>query len=369
MPKGKRKCVVRSVPYARGFKPPTQDKSKAAISYPSSVSLPPLSKPTSIDDWLAQYNEEGQDFQQFVKQNPWLSSRKWRGLTCEFDPSGKTITERYVGTSIYLVPLGNFDDHNQLLAPSFPELMEYVEIFYGLPVKLVDNVKLDFEGSTVYLTKDRDAEEQPTARQRQISRSRQRHHLESRYNKKAQHRQLRVHSILMALRKLVPNDALFVVALTMEDLYEDNADLFVAGMAAGNHRVGVFSFSRYDPTCTFSPEHWYDIKRKVVTCGRKRTENKRKVLQRSCKLLVHELAHLLGVGHCIWYNCCMNGSGHLEEDFRQSMFLCPVDLNKLQLLCGFDVTARYQKMMEYFKKHRLEEERLWVERRLKEIDR
>lgn len=40
-------------------------------------------------------------------------------------------------------------------------------------------------------------------------------------------------------------------------------------------------------------------------------------LQRSCKLLVHEIAHLLGVDHCIWFSCCMNGSGHLSEDFGE----------------------------------------------------
>ena len=48
------------------------------------------------------------------------------------------------------------------------------------------------------------------------------------------------------------------------------------------------------------------------------------LLQRCCKLLVHEIGHLLGVGHCIHYACCMQGSGHLLEDFEQPSFLCPV---------------------------------------------
>jgi len=33
----------------------------------------------------------------------------------------------------------------------------------------------------------------------------------------------------------------------------------------------------------------------------------RLMLQRSCRLLVHELAHLFGFEHCIYYACCMNG--------------------------------------------------------------
>ena len=80
---------------------------------------------------------------------------------------------------------------------------------------------------------------------------------------------------------------------------------------------------------------------------------------------MHETAHLLGVDHCVYYSCCMNGSGHLAEDFRklkyyvccsvmpvpicimyintgQSMHLCPVDLRKLCHLCGFNISQRYK---------------------------
>ena len=358
----------KSLPYARGFRPPSATRCIKAISHPSlpldelpahlvphQTSLSPLPKPTSIDDWLAQYKEPGQDFARFLSDNPWLSSRKWRQMTCDFNSKGKTITERYPGAAIYLVPLGSFDT----AAPAFSDLAEYVRLFYGLPVKSIDGVDLEFEKtSAVYLTRE--------ASPFSSSRRKQKLLLQLRYNRTTGHRQLQVGSILTALRQLIPADALFVVALTMEDLYDENPDLFVAGMAAGNHRVGMFSFHRYDPAITFSPEHWYDVKRKK-TAAVKRREHKRLVLQRSCKLLVHELAHLLGVDHCIWYDCCMNGSGHLQEDFRQSMFLCPVDLNKLQRLCGFDVVARYRGMMGYFGRHELEEERGWVERRLGEI--
>ena len=152
-----------------------------------------------------------------------------------------------------------------------------------------------------------------------------------------------------------------MIALTMTDLFADKPDLFVAGMAAGNHRVAIFSLYRYDPNLTFSPEFWYDIKsRKTFSLE----ERKRLILQRSCRLLVHELAHLLSVGHCVYYECCMNGSGHLEEDFRQPMHLCPLDLRKLQRLTGFDVIDRYQGLKAFYEKHGLKEEALWVEKRI-----
>lgn len=168
-------------------------------------------------------------------------------------------------------------------------------------------------------------------------------------------------SIHGLLQQQIADDALCLIGLTMVDLFEDETDLFVAGLAAGNQRVAVFSFARYDPSLSFSTEHWYDI------CPSKQLDPLKKkelVLQRSCKLLVHEIAHLFGVDHCIWYACCMNGSGHLAEDFAQPIYLCPVDLHKLQQLCGFDAVDRYQKLLEFFKKHGMEEETRWFESRL-----
>ena len=52
----------------------------------------------------------------------------------------------------------------------------------------------------------------------------------------------------------------------------------------------------------------------------------------------------------------MNGSGHLDEDFRQSMFLCPIDLKKLWIIYKFDVNKRYLEMLDFFKKHMCEYE-------------
>ena len=34
------------------------------------------------------------------------------------------------------------------------------------------------------------------------------------------------------------------------------------------------------------------------------------------QVTVHELLHLLGLDHCIYFACLMNGSGSLEEDHR-----------------------------------------------------
>lgn len=390
MPKTKKhNYKTRIVPYARGFKPPTSRKSQDAITYPvlplsclpphlkpSETTFSSIPTPTSVDDWLAQYKEGGQTYKQFLRECPWLSRRRWKQIKCEFNPDGKTIAEKYPNGVIYLLSLGTFDSESGI-APNFSSLVEYLEIFYDLPVKILDGLKLEYKGKEVYITKVPDSNPSDAIETKEFLKSvkphrkssRQKtqprtHHLESRYNAKTGHMQLRVNSILTTLKRYIPQNAFMVMALTMHDLFEDPSDLFVAGMAAGNHRVGVFSFSRYDPTCTFSTEFWYKISHCETTDV---DENRSLVLQRSCKLLVHEVAHLLGVDHCIWYDCCMNGSGHLSEDFRQPMFLCPVDLNKLETLCGFDVVDRYRNMYKFFEKHKLEEEKQWIERRLKEI--
>ena len=53
-------------------------------------------------------------------------------------------------------------------------------------------------------------------------------------------------------------------------------------------------------------------------------------------MVVHELGHLFAIDHCTFHFCCMNGSGHLQEDYDQPLHFCPVDLRKLQRITGAD---------------------------------
>ena len=41
------------------------------------------------------------------------------------------------------------------------------------------------------------------------------------------------------LRTKLPDDAICLMALTVEELFDTEPDLFVAGMASGGHRVAV----------------------------------------------------------------------------------------------------------------------------------
>ena len=44
--------------------------------------------------------------------------------------------------------------------------------------------------------------------------------------------------------------------------------------------------------------------------------NRSRVLGEVYQVTVHELLHLLGLDHCIYFACLMNGSGSLDEDHR-----------------------------------------------------
>jgi archaemetzincin len=52
-------------------------------------------------------------------------------------------------------------------------------------------------------------------------------------------------------------------------------------------------------------------------------------LARLCRTSAHELGHCLGLDHCVYYACSMQGTASLTEDARQPMYLCPIDLRKV----------------------------------------
>ena len=362
------------IPWASGFKVPTENVSRNAIGCRGNIpdelnpDLPSrnkskffhmVPKPESVDDWLAQYNETGQTFKEFLKDCPWLSSRKRKYMSQEFQSSGMTIREKYPNGKIYIVPVGDFDKKSTEL---LNEMLNYTSIFLGLPVEALPGIDLNIDGDKVFWV------EQPSVVQhtgRRSSQRTKRHELTSRYDPDSKHLQVCVDSNLMQLRRLIPADAICMIGLTMLDLYGEESDLFVAGMAAGNQRVAIFSLFRYDPSLNFSIQNWYEIEKDNETPPEQRQSI---MLQRGCKLLVHEICHLLGIDHCIFYECCMNGSGHLTEDFRQPMHLCPVDLHKLKHLVGFDILDRYRALGSFYHAHGFEEEEKWLYARIEAIE-
>ena len=138
----------------------------------------------------------------------------------------------------------------------------------------------------------------------------------------------------------------------MEDLYPEPSWNFVFGQASLNERVGVYSFARYDPA------FYGELRGKDYPAL---------LLRRSMKVLTHETGHMFGLTHCVYFNCVMNGSNHLQESDRRPLHLCPVCLRKLQFSLDFDVVKRYEALAQFERQAGLEDEAGWVDRRLERI--
>lgn len=73
---------------------------------------------------------------------------------------------------------------------------------------------------------------------------------------------------------------------------------------------------------------------------------------------------MLGLRHCTYFRCLMNGSNHLEESDRRPLHLCPVDLRKLHWAVEFDMIGRYERLFAFWRRAGVLDEAGWVERRL-----
>jgi archaemetzincin len=135
----------------------------------------------------------------------------------------------------------------------------------------------------------------------------------------------------------------------MEDLYPEPSWNFVFGQASLRERVGVYSFARYDPAFYHEPRS---------------ADHRSTLLRRSCKVLVHEMGHMFGLQHCIYFRCVFNGSNHLAESDARPLHECPVDLRKLQHSIGFDVARRYAGLVRFYRKVGFEDEAAWTRARL-----
>jgi archaemetzincin len=84
--------------------------------------------------------------------------------------------------------------------------------------------------------------------------------------------------------------------------------------------------------------------------------DREKVLRRALKLITHETGHALGLEHCVFYRCLMNGVRSLGEVDPQPPHLCPICLAKLQAALGFEPRSRYERLAAFYRRHGLRAE-------------
>ncbi len=104
--------------------------------------------------------------------------------------------------------------------------------------------------------------------------------------------------------RFLPSDAYAMICILHDDLYPRDSWNYVFGLADLTGRTGVFSFARYNPVFFDEPQP---------------ADLPQVILYRACKVMSHELGHMFGMKHCVFYSCCMNGSNHLQEASKRPL--------------------------------------------------
>lgn len=251
--------------------------------------------------------------------NDWLTWHNEPGQTLDEYRAAESNQPDATRHIIYLLPIGEFPEET---TPDMTALRAYAASFFQLEVRILPAYyphELEFS---------------------------------PRNNPRSKQRQVLTTDILSFLKTRLPADACCLLGVTMEDLYPKASWNYVFGEASLEKRVGIFSFARYDPA------FW----------GDERGSNFREViLQRSCKVLTHETAHMFGLWHCIYFECVMNGSNNMSETDRQPQHLCPVCLRKLYHATGFDPVKRYRELAVFNRTWRWYDDLDFVNRQLARV--
>lgn len=121
-----------------------------------------------------------------------------------------------------------------------------------------------------------------------------------------------------------------VIALTNEDLYTQDMQNFVFGLAyLGDIGVGVWSNARFGDPKT-SPEAF------------------EKCLLRMMKISAHEFAHMRGMSHCTDYECNIGGYMSAKELDERPLLFCAQDTAKICYLGQTSILAHEKKLLSFF---------------------
>ena len=157
-------------------------------------------------------------------------------------------------------------------------------------------------------------------------------------------------------RKRGNRQELFTIGVTMMDIYPNPRWNFVYGEASPEDRIGIYSFARFDPQFPSLSQTGCTNEEQIL------------ILRRAVSTYLHEVMHLFGFEHCIYYLCLMNGANGEEELDQSLIYLCPVCLKKMYLTFGqehFRIMEIYQAILELSKRVGFEKEVKWYENRLK----
>ncbi|MAG93963.1 MAG: hypothetical protein CMJ48_09465 [Planctomycetaceae bacterium] len=154
-------------------------------------------KPPQPGEWLAEHEEAGQTFQQYIRAAPVVPVRKGRHV-------------------LYIQPLGRFSKPQRTIVA---RTAEFLGLYYDIPVKMLDDLPESIVPASARRTR-RDADQQ---------------FLTSWFLREL-------------LPPRLPKDGVACIAFTANDLWPGKAWNYVFGQASLRNRVGVWSIHRFgDP--------------------------------------------------------------------------------------------------------------------------
>lgn len=149
-------------------------------------------------------------------------------------------------------------------------------------------------------------------------------------------------ALLEHLKKERTDDALILAGIADKDLFASGLPNYVFGLGSFTERVGVYSLTRF-------------------TAGAERNEPLFR--RRAFQLVAHELGHDLGLPHCTFWKCVMNGANSLVESDSAPTHLCPVCLDKLAWNVGFDRAKRHRDLADVLASEKLDDDAAWEKAR------
>jgi archaemetzincin len=237
-------------------------------------------------DWLDQHPEPGQTYREYVRSYPLRPDARRR--------------------VIYIQPLGTFNGSQRKIIDLAAEFMG---IYFGLPVKVREDISLDVIPAAARRT-------HPVWGDEQI---------------------LTSYVLERVLPPRMPKDAVVFLSLTTSDLWPGEGWNFVFGQASLNKRVGVWSIYRNaDPT---GGDRAFQI-----------------CLRQTLQTATHETGHMFSMLHCTMFECNMCGSNSRAESERRPLALCPHCLAKLCYATGVDPVKRCEKLIGFYHEHGMAKE-------------
>ncbi|CAF3679650.1 unnamed protein product [Adineta steineri] len=259
------------------------------------------------DAWLSDHYEAGQTVKQYERLR-----KSQPSPTCNI---------------IYIQPFGDF---NGPRSPNLNIICDFSHIFFpGCQTEILPSVEFD-------------------------SKTKQR------INQYTKQPQYFVPNIMNQLKKMQrkrhKREELFSIGVTMVDIYPNPNWNFVYGEASIDEGIAIYSFARFDPLFPHTSIESYTNEEQVL------------VLRRAVSTYIHEVMHLFGFEHCIYYLCLMNGTNCENEMDGQLLYLCPICLKKLYVLFrkqNFNILHMYQNLLELSRKIGFQQETIWYENRLR----